>query len=152
MYYPLHYYVYSTSRWFSATENLEAQDYERERETGKLDRRSRRYDLLDKTPWLNVDERERFNLHPWRLTWNIIIEVCFRSFSFLFMGEYVASMSIFQGVLTKIWWLMINIRYSAVASMSIFQGVLTKIWWLMINIRYSAHSFWKCLQTSPNKQ
>ena len=25
--------------------------------------------------------------HPWRLTWNIIMEVWFRSFSFLFMGD-----------------------------------------------------------------
>ena len=36
-------------------------------------------------------------IHPWRLTWNIIMEVCFRSFSFL-NGWFVGSMLIFQGI------------------------------------------------------
>ena len=35
-------------------------------------------------------------LHPWRLTWNMIMEVWFRSFSLL-NGWFVDSMSIFQG-------------------------------------------------------
>ena len=37
-------------------------------------------------------------VHPGRLTWNRIMEVWFRSFSFLFHGWFVGSMLIFQGV------------------------------------------------------
>ena len=43
------------------------------------------------------------NLHPGRLTWNTIIGVWFRSFSFLFMGDGCRFQPlIFQGVRT--WW------------------------------------------------
>ena len=39
-----------------------------------------------------------FDFHPGRLTWNIIIEVWFRSFSYKNMGDLYGSMLIFQGV------------------------------------------------------
>ena len=39
--------------------------------------------------WLNSNQVRGFIviLHPWRLTWNITMEVWFRSFPFLFMGD-----------------------------------------------------------------
>jgi len=35
----------------------------------------------------NADGKNSMRVNPGRLTWNIIIEVWFRSFSFLFMGD-----------------------------------------------------------------
>ncbi len=48
--------------------------------------------------WSGRQDRNQETLHPWRLTWNIIMEVWFRSFSFL-NGWFVGSMLIFQGVI-----------------------------------------------------
>ena len=46
-------------------------------------------------------------VHPWRLAWNIILEVCFRWFSFP-NGWFVGSILIFQGAIwrwmVRRWW------------------------------------------------
>ena len=46
----------------------------------------------------DMNSQQFLTLHPGRLTWNIIMEVWFRSFSFL-NGWFLGSMLIFQGVL-----------------------------------------------------
>ena len=53
-------------------------------------------------------------LHPWRLKWNIIMEVWFRSFSFP-NRWFVGSMLIFQGVTHLfIFWLWVDISFHVV--------------------------------------
>ena len=49
---------------------------------------------------LHIFYHEFWWIHPWRLTWNIIMEVWFRSLSFL-NGWFVGSMLVFQGVCKK---------------------------------------------------
>ena len=50
-----------------------------------------------KDGWIFQQIFQQYVVHPGRLTWNIIMEVWFRSFSFL-NGWFVGSMLIFQGV------------------------------------------------------
>ena len=60
--------------------------------------------------WQSCSCSKQFGLQPWRLTWNIIMEVWFRSFSFLFMvSKWVICRFrpfIFQGVMSNNYYLL----------------------------------------------